>query len=120
MSETINQALSKMVLRELEETKRQLADCQIAMAMLGDKHEQQLHFVQLRAERAEKLAEENGCLAHQRGCELAEVYEQRDSIAKAALYLADVAEKNTDDPDLWENAIATVKAIATLKGDNNE
>ena len=49
--------------------------------------------------------------------ELAEAREQRDRLADAALYLADLAEKNTNDGDLWKSAIENVRTLAAGKGD---
>ena len=48
--------------------------------------------------------------------ELADVTEQRDRLAEASLFLADVAEKNTDDTDLWNAAIGKVRELAAVKG----
>ena len=42
--------------------------------------------------------------------------EQRDRLAEASLFLADVAEKNTDDTDLWNAAIGKVRELAAVKG----
>jgi hypothetical protein len=41
--------------------------------------------------------------------------EQRDRLAEASLFLADVAEKNTDDTDLWNAAIGKVRELAAVK-----
>jgi hypothetical protein len=48
--------------------------------------------------------------------ELGEAREQRDRLAEASLFLADVAEKNTDDTDLWNAAIGKVRELAAVKG----
>ena len=42
--------------------------------------------------------------------------EQRDRLAEAALFLADLAEKNTDDGDLWKSAFDKVRTLAAVKG----
>ena len=49
---------------------------------------------------------EEGCKLER---ELANMTAQRDRLAEAALYLADVAERNTDDTDLWQFSIANVR-----------
>jgi hypothetical protein len=46
--------------------------------------------------------------------ELATVTAQRDRLAVAASRLADVAEENTDDGDLWQTVIANVRALQSL------
>jgi TolA-binding protein len=51
---------------------------------------------------------------------LQSVTEQRDRLAEAASRLADVAEENTDDGDLWQTVIANVRALAAVKGGNDE
>ena len=47
------------------------------------------------------------------------IREQRDRLVEAALFLADVAEKNTDDTDLWNQAIDKVRALAARDGKEN-
>jgi hypothetical protein len=51
---------------------------------------------------------------HELQRELAEAREQRDRLAEAASRLADVAEENTDDGDLWQTVIANVRALQSL------
>jgi len=51
------------------------------------------------------------------GARLEEARQQRDTLAEASLRLADIAEQNTDDVDLWESAISEVRTLCALKGD---
>lgn len=48
--------------------------------------------------------------------DIAEVRDQLDRLAEASLRLADIAEKNTDDTDLWETIIADVRSLAAKGG----
>ena len=77
--------------------------------------------VEIERELAESIdeLESNGLVLQKLQRERDEAIEQRDKLAAAALFLADVAEKNTDDTDLWNQAIDKVRALAARDGKEN-